>query len=132
MSRVINLTDGQSALVRLQEMREHGGTAQTTGLKDEVILSFLEERLLLSPESPIVLLRRRPRREIRIADAVAPRNPYLGVLLPYTPLHRILMKELGFPVVATSGNLSEEPIATSNDEALDRLGEIADLFERGF
>jgi hydrogenase maturation protein HypF len=59
---------------------------------------------------------------------VAPGNPNLGVMLPYTPLHHLLMAELGFPVVATSGNLSDEPICTDEHEALERLGGIADVF----
>lgn len=88
-------------------------------------VSEVEERLLTSPESPIVLLRRRTS---EIAPAVAPCNPYLGIMLPYTPLHHLLMAELGFPVVATSGNLSDEPICTDEREALERLGKIADLF----
>ena len=87
-----------------------------------------EERLLTSPEAPIVLLRRSPRGEHEVAEAVAPENPYLGAMLPYTPLHHLLLKELGFPVVATSGNLSEEPICTDEREALTRLKGIADLF----
>ena len=58
----------------------------------------------------------------------APGNPYLGVMLPYTPLHHLLLAELGFPVVATSGNLSDEPICTDEREALERLGGIADVF----
>ena len=95
-------------------------------------VSPLEERLLRSPESPIVLLRRlksavrnSPRRNHRkspISSLVAPGNPNFGVLLPYTPLHHLLMAELGFPVVATSGNLSDEPICTDEREALKRLG----------
>jgi hydrogenase maturation protein HypF len=85
-----------------------------------------EERLLLSPESPIVILRSRPGNEI--ARSVAPRNPYFGVMLPYTPLHHILMTEIGRPLVATSGNRSDEPIAIDESEALDRLRGIADLF----
>jgi hydrogenase maturation protein HypF len=95
-------------------------------VKEHCRLSKLEERLLTSPEAPIVLLRRKGPADI--APSVAPRNPYLGVMLPYTPLHHILLAELGFPVVATSGNLSDEPICTSEDEALKRLGGIADLF----
>ncbi len=63
-----------------------------------------------------------------IATTVAPNNPYLGAMLPYTPLHHLLMAELNFPVVATSGNLSDEPICTDEHEALERLGGIADLF----
>ncbi len=92
-------------------------------------VSELEARLLSSPECPIVLLARRsdPSPEA-IAPGVAPCNPYLGVMLPYTPLHHILLRELGFPVVATSGNLSDEPICTDEREALERLGEVADGF----
>ncbi|MBI2925776.1 MAG: carbamoyltransferase HypF, partial [Verrucomicrobia bacterium] len=96
-------------------------------------VSPLEERLLRSPEAPIVLLRRLAKSQIsnsrfQIAAIVAPNNPCLGVMLPYTPLHHLLMAELGFPVVATSGNLSEEPICTDEHEALARLGGIADAF----
>ena len=104
-------------------------------------VSEFEERLLLSPESPIVLLRRIGRQqdmeyapaisnlESPISSEVAPgTNPSLGLMLPYTPLHHLLMAELGFPVVATSGNLSDEPICIDEHEALDRLGDIADVF----
>jgi hydrogenase maturation protein HypF len=92
-------------------------------------VSDLEERLLCSAESPIVLLRRGSGgRQAEIAPSIAPRNPYLGVMLPYTPLHCILMERLGFPVVATSGNLSDEPICTDEHSALERLRGIADLF----
>jgi len=59
---------------------------------------------------------------------VAPNLKYLGVMLPYTPLHHLLMSKVGCPLVMTSGNLSEEPIAKDNDEALRRLGQIADWF----
>jgi hydrogenase maturation protein HypF len=59
---------------------------------------------------------------------VAPGNLYLGVMLPYTPLHHILLRDVGRPLVMTSGNLSEEPIAQSNDEARRRLGPLADAF----
>jgi len=91
-----------------------------------VNISPLEERLLLSAESPIVILRRRP--DSDIAPAVAPENPYLGAMLPYTPLHHLLLRELGFPVVATSGNLHDEPILTDEGEALETIGDIADCF----
>jgi hydrogenase maturation protein HypF len=63
-----------------------------------------------------------------VAQSIAPNNPYLGVMLPYTPLHHLLLAELGFSVVATSGNLSDEPICTDEREALERLGGIADVF----
>ena len=94
-------------------------------------VSPLEERLLRSPESPIVLLRIHVSRftfhASPLSPSLAPDNPYLGVMLPYTPLHHLLMSALGFPVVATSGNLSDEPICTDEHEALERLGGIADL-----
>ena len=86
-----------------------------------------EQRLLRSPECPIVLLPRRSGRS-SIAPSVAPGNPTLGVMLPGTPLHHLLLRELDFPVVATSGNLSEEPICTDEYEAVTRLAGIADLF----
>jgi hydrogenase maturation protein HypF len=95
-------------------------------LAEDCVVSSAEERLLSSPESPIVLLENR--HGGAVAPSVAPGNPYIGAMLPYTPLHHLLMKDLGFPVVATSGNLSEEPICTSETEVLERLGSIADVF----
>jgi hydrogenase maturation protein HypF len=93
----------------------------------DCVVSGLEERLLRSPESPIVLLTRKSA-ESTIASSVAPGNRTLGVMLPYTPLHHLLMRELGVPVVATSGNLANEPICIDEIEALDRLKDIADFF----
>jgi len=92
-------------------------------------LSKVEEDLLRSPQSPIVLLEKRPdlNRDL-VCDAVSPGNPELGVMLPYTPLHIILLFDLGLPLVATSGNLSDEPICTDEAEAVRRLGGIADFF----
>ena len=84
-----------------------------------------EADLLKAHAAPIVLLRAG---EGSVAHSVAPENPYLGVMLPYTPLHHLLMRELGFPVVATSGNLSDEPICIDEQEALARLSGLADLF----
>lgn len=97
-------------------------------IKAHCEVSPAEERLLLAPESPIVLLQRKKASRDSVADNVAPGNPYLGIMLPYTPLHHILMTELNTPVLATSGNLSDEPICTDENEALERLGGIADLF----
>jgi len=91
-------------------------------------LTPLEERLLCSPEAPIVLLRKIGNRQSPIGNAVAPNNPNLGVMLPSNPLHHLLLAELGFPVVATSGNLSDEPICTDEQEAYERLRDIADVF----
>ena len=91
------------------------------------VASEVERRLLRAPESPIVLLRRLANDD-GLAPSIAPRNPYFGAVLPYTPLHHLLMGALGFPVVATSGNLSEEPICTDENEAVRRLRGIADVF----
>jgi hydrogenase maturation protein HypF len=87
----------------------------------------LERRLLLSPEAPIVLLRARPYNP-GIAATVAPDNPRLGIMLPYTPMHHILLRELACPVVATSGNLGDDPLVADEAEALERLGRIADCY----
>jgi len=101
-------------------------------IKPSCEVSDLEQRLLLSPECPIVLLQRRKHSDdegpTEISSAVAPGNPHLGVMLPYSPLHHILMRQLNIPLVATSGNVSDEPICTDEREALQRLGNIADLF----
>jgi hydrogenase maturation protein HypF len=85
-----------------------------------------EERLLTSPERPIVLLASLP--EAGLAPSVAPGLDTLGVMTAYTPLHQLLLDLVRRPLVMTSGNLSEEPIATANEDALERLGGIADAF----
>ncbi len=85
-----------------------------------------EEALLISVQRPIVLLEARPNADL--AGAVAPHSHVLGIMLPYTPLHHILLRDAGRPLVMTSGNLSEEPIASDNAEALRRLGGLADAF----
>jgi hydrogenase maturation protein HypF len=85
-----------------------------------------EEKLLTSPQSPIVLMTRKE--DSSVSREVAPNLWFLGVMLPYTPLHHILLSDTGRPLVMTSGNLSEEPIARDNDEALRRLSGIADYF----
>ena len=89
-------------------------------------ISEAEEQLLTSAQSPIVLMPWKP--ESTVCPAVAPNLKYLGVMLPYTPLHHILLREVGLPLVMTSGNISEEPIAKDNDEAIRRLSGIADYF----
>ncbi len=86
-----------------------------------------EHKLLHSPQSPIVLVRK-SKQVTGVSDDVAPGNPHLGVMLPYSPLHHILMRLLKRPVIATSGNLSDEPICTDEHEALTRLKGIADYF----
>jgi hydrogenase maturation protein HypF len=85
-----------------------------------------EADLLTSIQRPIVLLAKQ--RPEKLAFSVAPRNNYVGVMLPYTPLHHLLLRCDFTALVMTSGNLSEEPIAIDNQEAFGRLGEIADYF----
>jgi len=82
--------------------------------------------LLTSASRPIVLLPRRPGAEV--AQATAPGNRQLGIMLPYTPLHHLLTRALSRPMVLTSGNVSDEPIAYDDADALARLGGIADAF----
>jgi hydrogenase maturation protein HypF len=97
-------------------------------------INDIETELLESPAGPIVLLpwrktgQDRPPDTMVIVEAVAPELNYLGVMLPYTPLHHLLLREVDRPLVMTSGNLSEEPIAKDNDEAVSRLSGIADYF----
>jgi len=95
-------------------------------VKEHCLVSRAEEELLTSPQCPIVLLRWRAGSSV--SRLVGPKLNYLGVMLPYTPLHHVLLRETGLPLVMTSGNLSEEPIARDNDEALRRLRGIADYF----
>ena len=85
-----------------------------------------EQELLESQAAPIVLLK--PKNGTDIAWNVAHCSPYLGVMLPYSPLHHLLMRQCPFPLIATSGNHSDEPIAFANDEATTRLNCIADHF----
>ena len=85
-----------------------------------------EEQLLTSRAAPIVLLRKRP--AAAVCEAVAPHQRTLGIMLPYTPLHHILMRRVAMPLIATSGNTSDAPIVTQEHEALERLGGIADAF----
>ncbi|NMO91327.1 carbamoyltransferase HypF [Actinomycetospora sp. TBRC 11914] len=91
-----------------------------------VVVDEAAAAVLSSRRRPITLLRRRP--GAPVADAVAPGNRDLGVMLPYTPLHHLLATELGAAFVLTSGNLSDEPIAVADDDARDRLGPLVDGF----
>ncbi len=84
------------------------------------------EALLRSPRCPILLLESRP--DTAVVEGVAPHSHTLGVMIPYTPLHHVLLRDVGRPLVMTSGNLTEEPIAKDNDEALRRLAPLADAF----
>lgn len=86
-----------------------------------------ERKLISSSRRPIVLMRKH--RGTGIADEIAPGNPFLGVMLPFTPLHHLLMREMqGVPLVMTSGNRSDEPIAIDEPAAIEQLAGIADVF----
>jgi len=120
-------------------------------VKEICFLNKEEEKLLTGSQKPIVLLKRRKefirnskdinvllkkkeepfidnKNRILVCEQVAPNNNYLGVMIPYTPLHHILLRSFNKPLVMTSGNISEEPIAIDNNEAIKRLRHIADFF----
>ncbi|HEY8902060.1 MAG TPA: carbamoyltransferase HypF [Chthoniobacterales bacterium] len=122
--------EGALALLRRRKCREEKPFAVMMSAIEEVRrecrVSPMEEALLLSPEAPIVLLHRIDAGAI--PAAIAPGNPLLGVMLPSSPLHHLLLEELRFPIVATSGNLTDEPICIDEHEAIERLRGIADVF----
>ncbi|WP_297444203.1 carbamoyltransferase HypF [Desulfurobacterium sp.] len=93
-------------------------------IKKEAVVSPLEERALLSIERPIVVLKKS--QHYSLAPSVAPSNSTVGAFLPYTPLHHLILKDFGKPIVATSANVTDDPIVKDNDEVLERLTEIAD------
>lgn len=93
-------------------------------LRKSCVVSDLELRHLSSARAPILLLKRTP--ESPLCEAIAPGNPYVGAMLPYSPLHVLLLRAFGGPLVMTSANLSDEPIAFRNNDALKRMAGIAD------
>lgn len=121
-----------AAVLRLRQRKRRDEKAFAVMVRDLAAarelaeLSQEEERLLSCIERPVVLSRRR--RHAPLAPEVAPGNPLVGILLAYTPLHELLLEAFGGPLVMTSGNLSEEPMANEDAEARQRLGGIADLF----
>ncbi|HEX4956480.1 MAG TPA: carbamoyltransferase HypF [Thermoanaerobaculia bacterium] len=121
-----------AAVARLRERKGRGQKPFALMMRDlEVVRRYArvrpeEEELLLGRERPIVLLARHPDAAFPLAQGVAPKQLTLGVMLPYAPLHELLLGEK--PLVMTSGNRSEEPIAREDDEALERLGDLADAF----
>jgi len=121
---------GVVKILRERKKRPHKPFAVMMRDMEEVLAHCLvdedEARLLAAPEAPIVLLRWRE--GSTICRLVAPGNRYLGVMLPCTPMHHLLVRDFAGPLVMTSGNLSEEPIAKDNDEAVRRLGGLADYF----
>jgi hydrogenase maturation protein HypF len=94
--------------------------------RELVDLRQAQGELLVGPERPVVVAHRR--RSSPVAAEVAPRSGDLGVMLPYTPLHHLLLSDTGLTLVMTSGNVSDEPIAYEDADAYRRLGGIADLF----
>ena len=122
--------------------------ADLAAARAQAQMSAEEEALLVSPARPIVLVERRANAEPALAAGViaaepgrptepgraadparaAALNRRIGIFLPYTPLHHLLLEGLGRPIVLTSGNLSDEPLATDDGEASERLAGIADSF----
>ena len=103
-------------------------TATVAAAQELCEVGDAETALLASPARPIVLLARARHQEARVATSVAPGNRQLGVMLPYTPLHHLLLAAVGRPLVLTSGNVCDEPIAYRDADAIDRLAGIADAF----
>ncbi len=115
------------ARLRARKHREEKPFALMTPAPESLVeLDEAGRELLGSPARPILLARRLP--HAVVAESVAPGTPWLGVMLPYTPLHHLLAEDTGLPLVMTSGNRSDEPIAYDDDDARDRLRGIADAF----
>jgi hydrogenase maturation protein HypF len=116
--------------LRLRKHREEKPFALMAGsvdlIREYCVVTQAEEELLLSVRRPIVLLDGKP--GAKIPQAIAPGVRTLGFMLPYTPLHHLLLEGLDRPLVMTSGNVSDEPICYEDSEAKRRLGEIADYF----
>jgi hydrogenase maturation protein HypF len=115
------------ARLRARKHREDKPFALMTNAP-EALASVSDEDLALlgSRERPIVLVRRRA--DAPVAPSAAPGTAWLGIMLPYTPLHHLLAADFAGPLVMTSGNRSDEPIAFDDEEARERLGDIADAF----
>ena len=120
-----------TAVVRLLRERKHRDekpfavmVASLDAARTLGKISPQEEALLTAPERPVVLVRACDKTDL--APEVNPETPLLGVLLPYTPLHHLLLRAVGKPLVMTSANVSDEPICRDNDEAKSRLDGIAD------
>ncbi|HEX3325452.1 MAG TPA: carbamoyltransferase HypF [Actinomycetota bacterium] len=125
------LSDGAVTELRRRKAREEKPLAVMAPdldcIRELVELTTAAEKLLTSPQAPIVLAPKR-NHDLSVAEAVAPANRYLGVMLPYTPVHHLLLAELGGTIVLTSGNISEEPMAYRDADARTRLKGIADAF----
>ena len=119
----------ESAVAALRERKARGGKPFAVMVRDLAAARALAEidddeaTVLTSPARPVVLLRRRP--DAAVADGVAPGSPWLGILLPYTPVHHLLL-ERGGTLVLTSANRSDEPICFTDDDEAQRLPALAD------
>jgi hydrogenase maturation protein HypF len=110
-----------------REDRPFALMAPNLAVAEELVWLNADSRKLLEDRArPIVLAPRR--KHANVADAVAPRSPELGVMLPYTPLHHLLLADLGESLVMSSGNVADEPIAYTDEDAIARLAGIADVF----
>lgn len=124
--------DGEEAVAALRSRKRREDRPFALLVRDVAMartlveLGPVEEALLLSRERPIVLARRLA--DAPVAPSVAPRAPDLGLMLPYTPMHALLAADCAVPLVMTSGNTSDEPIAFADEDALERLAHIADRF----
>lgn len=120
--------DAALAMLRARKLRDEKPFAvmvrDLAAVRQLAEVSADEAALLISPERPIVLVARKP--DAPIAKAVAPDTELVGLMLPYTPLHHLLLAAVGRPLVMTSANPSDEPICADNAEAVARLGAIAD------
>ncbi|MGC4056188.1 MAG: carbamoyltransferase HypF [Paludibaculum sp.] len=113
-----------AAAIRLLRDRKHRPTKPFAVMTGSWHVRPEADRLLRSPQAPIVLIEHRG----LLPEEIAPGNPFLGLMSPYSPLHALLLDEFQEPIVATSGNLTDEPICIDEMEALKRLEGIADVF----
>lgn len=122
----------EAAVLRLRERKQRDSkpfavmVRNAADARTVAVISTEEERLLESVERPVVILPVRDKADL--ASSVSPGLGTVGVMIAYTPLHHLLLQAAGKPLVMTSGNRSDEPIVLGNDEALERLGGIADFF----
>jgi len=123
-------SDAALAKLRLRKHRDEKPfavmVADLVAAHVHAVVSAEEAALLASPERPIVLVPRRP--DTPLARGIAPETELVGLMLPYTPLHHLLLAAAARPLVMTSANPSDEPICADNHEAVARLGDIADAF----
>ena len=124
----------EAAVARLRERKRRWAkpfavmVADVAAAQRLAHLDEAERALLTSPARPVVLLVARPDAAAHLAPSVAAGAAELGLMLPYTPLHHLLVTEVGRPLVLTSGNLADEPLATDDDDAAARLAGLADTF----